>query len=73
MRTFIANRRWSTAVLAGALSACFMTATQAQSPQPTLRLVSETPYSAPAPQMSEQELRDTAIANASCAWPCSTT
>ena len=64
MRTFIARRRWSTAVLAGALSACAMTATQAQAPQSTLRLVSETPYpasSAPAPQMSEQELRDTAI------------
>ncbi|MGS1007873.1 DUF1254 domain-containing protein [Achromobacter anxifer] len=64
MRTSIATRRWSAAVLAGALSACFVTATQAQSPRPTLRLVSETPYpaaSAPASQMSEQELRDIAI------------
>lgn len=64
MRTSIATRRWSAAVLAGALSACFVTAAQAQSPRPTLRLVSETPYpaaSAPAAQMSEQELRDIAI------------
>lgn len=64
MRTSIATRRWSAAVLAGALSACFVTAVQAQSPRPSLRLVSETPYpaaSAPAPQMSEQELRDTAV------------
>ncbi|WMD18881.1 DUF1254 domain-containing protein [Achromobacter seleniivolatilans] len=64
MRTSIATRRWSTAVLAGALSVCFVGAAQAQSPRPSLRLVSETPYpgaSAPAPQMSEQELRDTAI------------
>ncbi len=64
MRIPIATRRWSSAVLAGALSACFVTAAQAQSPRPSLRLVSETPYpaaSAPAPAMSEQELRDTAI------------
>ncbi|WP_258129503.1 DUF1254 domain-containing protein [Achromobacter anxifer] len=64
MRTSIATRRWSAAVLAGALSACFVTAVQAQSPRSSLRLVSETPYpaaSAPAPQMSEQELRDIAI------------
>lgn len=58
------NRRWSAAALAGAVSVCFVTATQAQSPRSTLRLVSETPYpaaAAPAPQMSAQELRDTAI------------
>ncbi|KRC74895.1 hypothetical protein D3C87_655090 [compost metagenome] len=64
MRTFIANRRLSAAALAGALSVCFVSAAQAQSPRPSLRLVSETPYpSAPAPaaRMSEQELRDTAI------------
>ncbi|WZB66836.1 DUF1254 domain-containing protein [Achromobacter xylosoxidans] len=64
MRTSPFNRRWSAAALAGALSVCFVTATQAQSPRSTLRLVSETPYpaaAAPAPQMSAQELRDTAI------------
>ena len=64
MRTTIATRRLSAAALAGALSVCFVTAAQAQSPRPSMRLVSETPYpSAPAPaaRMSEQELRDTAI------------
>ena len=61
MRTFIATRRWSAAILAGALSAGLATAVQAQAPRSTLRLVSETPQAAPAPQMSEQELRDTAI------------
>lgn len=65
MRTPIATRRWSAAVLAGALSACFFATAQAQSPRPTLRLVSETPYpaasAAPASPMSEQELRDIAV------------
>ena len=64
MRTSPFNRRWSAAVLAGALGVCFVTATQAQSPRPSMRLVSETPYpaaAAPAPQMSAQELRETAI------------
>jgi len=64
MRKSTATRRLSTAALAGALSVCFLNVAQAQSPQPTLRLVSETPYpaaQAAAPRMSEQELRDTAI------------
>ncbi|EHK63538.1 DUF1254 domain-containing protein [Achromobacter arsenitoxydans] len=64
MRTSIATRRLSTAALAGALSVCFLNVAQAQSPQPTLRLVSETPYpaaQAPAARVSEQELRDIAI------------
>lgn len=64
MRTFIATRRWPAAAIAGALSVCFATAAQAQSPRPSLRLVSETPSTtapAPAARMSEQELRDTAI------------
>ncbi|OXC90015.1 hypothetical protein BMR85_012700, partial [Achromobacter sp. KAs 3-5] len=63
MRKPIATRRLTTAALAGALSVCFINVAQAQSPQSTLRLVSETPYAAPqaAPQMSEAQLRDTAI------------
>ncbi len=64
MRTSPFTRRCSAAALAGALSVCFVTATQAQSPRPSMRLVSETPYpaaAAPAPQMSAQELRDIAI------------
>lgn len=64
MRTSPFNRRWSAAALAGALSVCFVTATQAQSPRPSMRLVSETPYpaaAAPAPQVNAQELRETAI------------
>ena len=69
MRNPTVNRRWTAVVLASALSACFaaaqaQTPAQNQAPRSTLRLVSETPYpaaAAPAPRMSEQELRDTAI------------
>ncbi|KOF53564.1 hypothetical protein AD428_12830 [Achromobacter sp. DMS1] len=67
MRTFIATRRWPAAALAGALGVCFAAAVSAQppAPQPSLRLVSETPYQpggAPAAApMSEEELRDTAV------------
>ena len=73
MRNPTVNRRWTAVVLASALSACFAAAqaqtpaqnqAQNQAPRSTLRLVSETPYpaaAAPAPRMSEQELRDTAI------------
>lgn len=64
MRTSIVIRQRSVAALAGALSACFVTAALAQSPRPTLRLVSETPSSAAAAlasPMSEEELRSTAI------------
>lgn len=52
MRTSPFTRRCSAAALAGALSVCFVAATQAQSPRPSMRLVSETPYpaaAAPAP------------------------
>jgi len=62
-RPFVSARRWPRAVLAGALGACFACAAlaQAQYPQPSMRLVSETPMAAPGPAMTAEELRDIAV------------
>lgn len=53
-------RRWPLAILAGALSAGFACAALAQSPQPSMRLVSQTPIAAASPAVSAQELQDIA-------------
>lgn len=58
--------KWRLALLAGALGVCSALAVQghahAQSPTPTMRLVSETPYpSTTAPAVSAQELHDIAV------------
>lgn len=55
------HRPWSTTLLAGALSAGFACAAWAQSPQPSMRLVSQTPVAAASAPVSAEELRDIAI------------
>jgi hypothetical protein len=59
-RLFPPSRRWPRAVLAGALSAGFACAALAQ-PQPSMRLVSETPTAASSPAMTAEELQDIAV------------
>jgi len=55
------SRHWPRAALAVALGACFACAALAQYPQPSMRLVSETPTAASGPVVSAEELRDIAV------------
>src|SRR3546814_18347353 len=52
---------WPQAALAGALGACFTCAALAQYPQPSMRLVSETPMAAASPAVTAEELQDIAV------------
>ncbi|MBV7484690.1 DUF1254 domain-containing protein [Bordetella sp. BOR01] len=62
-RPFSSARRWPKAVLAGALGTCFACAALAQypQPQPSMRLVSETPMAAPSSAVTAEELQDIAV------------
>ncbi|MVW71487.1 DUF1254 domain-containing protein [Bordetella sp. 15P40C-2] len=58
----IAHRReWPKAILAGAISAGFACAAWAQAPQPSMRLVSQTPTAAVSPSVTADELQDIAV------------
>src|SRR3546814_20392617 len=52
---------WPQAALAGALGACFTCAALAQYPQPSMRLVSETPMAAASPAVTAEGLQDIAV------------
>lgn len=52
---------WSKAILVGALSAGFACAALAQSPQSSLRLVSQSPTAVAGPAISAEELQDIAV------------
>jgi hypothetical protein len=59
MRTAPHSAKWRLAALACILGISGVAT--AQSPQPTLRMVSQTPVAAPAPALSAQELHDIAV------------
>ena len=52
---------WPKAILVGAIGAGFACAAWAQYPQPSMRMVSQTPVAAASPAVSAEELRDIAV------------